>query len=84
MNRLCMFALLLPASAIAQSSGGSFSITHSTMDPSTPSQSGGAFSLRATVGQPATTPVSAGAFELTGGFNAVGSGDVIFSNGFEP
>jgi hypothetical protein len=78
-----MFVLLLPASAIAQSSGGSFSITHSSTDPSSPALNGGAFSLHATVGQPNTTPVSAGAFELTGGFNAVKGSDVIFANGFE-
>jgi hypothetical protein len=76
--------LLLPVVAIAQSSGGSFEITRSSVDPAATALSGGAFTLTATVGQPATAPVSAGSFELTGGFNAVGPSDVIFANGFEP
>ena len=84
MKRTWLTALLLPLTAIAQSGGGSFEITHSSLDPAAPALSGGGFTLAATVGQPATGPVSAGSFELTGGFNAVGPGDVIFANGFEP
>ena len=83
MRRLGWLALLTPIVALAQSSGGSFEITRSTVDPAAVALSGGAFALTATVGQPATAPVSAGSFELIGGFNAVGPGDVIFSNGFE-
>ena len=84
MKREWLLALLLPVTALAQSSGGSFTISRSTVDPAAPSLTGGAFSLDATVGQPTTQPVAAGSFELTGGFNAIGSGDDIFSNGFEP
>ena len=68
----------------AQSSGGGFSITHSTIDPGGTALKGGAYSLTGTVGQPATSALGAGTYQLTGGFNATGSGDVIFSNGFEP
>ena len=83
MRRTWMLGLLLPVAAIAQSSGGSFSITHSTIDPAVSDLRGGGFSLRTTVGQPATGMVNAGAFSLVGGFNADGGSDVIFKNGFE-
>ena len=83
MRRSLLFCLFLPATVIAQSSGDSFSITNSSLEPSTSDLHGGSFSLRATVGQPATEPVTAGAFNLTGGFNAVGGSDVIFANSFE-
>jgi hypothetical protein len=83
MRRIWLTALWLPALSIAQSSGGSFSITDSSVDPATAELSGGSFALHATVGQPATAPVDGGSFELTGGFNAIGPNEVIFTNGFE-
>ncbi len=70
--------------AVAQSSSGPFSITHSTIDPAAPAMKGGAYSLSATVGQPSTAALGAGNYQLTGGFDAVGNGDDIFRNGFEP
>ena len=70
--------------AIAQSSGGAFDITRSTIAPAGTRISGGAFSLAATIGQPATAQIGAGTYELTGGFAASGPSDEIFGNGFEP
>jgi hypothetical protein len=83
MLRLASIVVLVPIVALAQSSGGSFSITHSVIDPSGPTVHGGAFTLEATVGQPDAGALSAGAFQLTGGFNATAHGDDIFRNGFE-
>ncbi len=72
------------SAAIAQSSGGAFDITSSTVAPAGTRISGGAFALTATIGQPATAQIGAGTYELTGGFAAGGPSDEIFANGFEP
>jgi len=72
------------SAAIAQSSGGAFDITRSTVAPAGTRVSGGAFALTATIGQPATAQIGAGTFELTGGYAASSPSDTIFANGFEP
>jgi hypothetical protein len=74
----------LASSVEAQSSGGAFDITHSTVAPAGTHVSGGAFALTATIGQPATAQIAAGTYQLTGGFAAGGPSDNIFANGFEP
>lgn len=82
---LACAALSVIVSIATAQSGGGFSITHSTIDPSGPVLKGGAYSVSGTIGQPATSALGAGTYQLIGGFNAVGSSsDVIFSNGFEP
>lgn len=84
MRTYIAFAALLPAVALAQSSGGSFAISHSAIYPGAALKGDGYF-LTTIVGQPATSSLGAGTFELTGGLNAAGSGnDTIFRNGFEP
>ena len=87
MRRVLIVSALALAAAIsqvfAQSSGGEFSITRSSVAPAT-SSSGGAFAMSATIGQPATGESSAGAYQLQGGYAAGSSSDDIFRNGFEP
>jgi hypothetical protein len=84
---LIVFALALIAATIAparaQSSGGTYSVTHSVIAPATTS-SGGAFAITATMGQPTLTTSSAGAFRLLSGYAAQPASNLIFSNGFEP
>lgn len=84
-------AVLVAASsmALAQSSGGVFEITHSTIDNGGGRASGGQFTLTGTIGQPDASLQSAsgGQFQLTGGFWASGEivprDELIFSDGFE-
>ncbi|MGH8040794.1 MAG: hypothetical protein ACREPN_01985 [Rudaea sp.] len=68
------------APARAQSSGGSFAITHSIVVPAA-TLSDGAFQLRGSVGQPLTGTASGSGYAINAGF--VSSGDSIFHNGFE-
>ncbi len=84
--------VLLAASslALAQSSGGAFEITHSTIDNGGGRSSGGQFTLTGTIGQADASLQSAngGQFQLTGGFWANDvitppPDELIFSDGFE-
>ena len=78
--------LLLAVStfALAQSTGGEFTIVKSTIDNGGGTSSGGEFSISGTIGQSdATDRVSVGGeYLLSGGFWAV-INDVLFKNGFE-
>lgn len=79
------FALLLAvvSGAMAQSSGGEFTITRSVIGAGG-SSSGGEFSLTGTVGQPVVATSQGGQFSLSGGFWTPGERpDLVFSNGFE-
>ncbi|MFK7957430.1 MAG: hypothetical protein AB8B96_15130 [Lysobacterales bacterium] len=79
------FALLITAvpGAIAQSSGGEFSITRSVVAAGGTS-SGGEFSLTGTIGQPVVARSQGGQFSVSGGFWAPGQlPDMLFRNGFE-
>ncbi|MFI4970961.1 MAG: hypothetical protein ACHP7D_12220 [Lysobacterales bacterium] len=94
MPRLQMFALgfalaipgAFPATAHAQSSGGTFVIDPATVAGGGATLSGGAFQLSGTLGQPATATLSASTYRLYDGFWAPASplGDLIFANGFDP
>ena len=85
---IIILVVLLCASALvfAQSSGGDFEITRSTIDNGGGLSSGSEFSLSGTIGQhDANHQISTGGgFALAGGFwaNAFVS-DVIFEDGFE-
>ena len=84
----CLVALtiLITAISFAQSSGGDFEITKSTIDNGGGTSSGGNFSLTGTIGQhDANRQISTGGgFALAGGFWADATViDVIFKNSFE-
>ena len=76
--------LLCAASALAQSSGGEFEITGSTIDAGGGASFGSTFELTGTIAQPDANlqPSTGGEFVLAGGFWANGT-DILFSNGFE-
>ncbi len=87
---LVVIALLAASSlALAQSSGGAFEITHSTIDNGGGRSSGGQFTLTGTIGQADASlqAASGGQFQLTGGFWVSGAlvppDELIFSDGFE-
>ena len=83
-----LIALLLGVSLYqytqAQSSGGEFTITKSTIDNGGGVSSGGDFTLTGTIGQhdASVQQTSGGGFLLAGGFWAIVS-DFIFSDSFE-
>jgi hypothetical protein len=80
-----LVALLCASGLIfAQSSGGAFEITKSTIDSGGGTSTGGGFSLTGTIGQPDANPQlsSGGEFLLAGGFWAKAI-DLIFKDGFE-
>ncbi len=80
------FALLITAvpGAIAQSSGGEFSITRSVIAAGGSTSTGGDFSLTGTVGQSVVARSQGGQFSVSGGFWAPGQrADMLFRNGFE-
>ena len=90
-TKILIFAgcLLLGSTiALAQSSGGSYAITKSTIDNGGGASSGGPYSLTGTVGQPDASlqVASGGQYAAAGGFwaNALSSiSDLMFKNGFE-
>jgi len=75
---------LITAIALAQSSGGDFEISKSTVDNGGGISSGGDFSLTGTIGQhDANSQISSGGgFLLAGGFWAKAY-DVVFKDSFE-
>ena len=85
-SKLWVVGILAFAETLAQSSGGNFEITKSTIDNGGGLSSGGGFSLSGTIGQPdANHKISTGGkFSLSGGFWANATVvDVIFKNSFE-
>ena len=76
-----------PSISLAQSSGGDFEITRSTIDNGGGTSSGGDFSLTGTIGQhdASTQTSSGGDFGLASGFwaSAQPPQNLIFSDGFE-
>ena len=90
-NFLLAVALLTSASplTLAQSTGGIYEITKSTIDGGGGRSSGGVFTLTGTMaqGDASLQTASGGVFQLTGGFwdNGVTvlSGDGLFADGFE-
>jgi hypothetical protein len=81
---LSVLSVLITAVAMAQSTGGDFEISKSTIDNGGGTSSSGDFSLTGTIGQPdANRQTSSGdGFLLAGGFWAKGQ-NVIFRNSFE-
>jgi hypothetical protein len=80
-----LVALLCASGLIfAQSSGGEYEVTKSTIDSGGGTSTGGDFSLTGTIGQPdSNAQISSGSeFLLAGGFWAKAI-DTIFKNGFE-
>lgn len=77
----CMAA---SAVVLAQSSGGDFELTQSTIDAGGGAASGSDFELVGTIAQPEANAQqsSGGGFSLAGGFWASAT-DAIFSDGFE-
>ena len=85
-SKLWAIGFLTVAETLAQSSGGDFEITKSTIDGGGGLSSGGVFSTTGTIGQPEANRqlASGGGFTLSGGFWAnASSSDVIFKNSFE-
>lgn len=81
-----ILSVLITTIALAQSSGGNFEITKSTIDNGGGTSVGGDFSLNGTIGQPDANPQisTGGTFALAGGFwgNAM-IVDTIFKDSFE-
>lgn len=79
-------AIAAAALAVAQSSGGPYTIDKAVIASGGATSTGATFRLSATVGQPATTRLSATGFSLNNGFWAPEgpASDPIFSNGFDP
>jgi hypothetical protein len=74
------------STTLAQSSGGDFEMTKSTIDCGGGFADADAYSLDATIGQPdaSAQPSVGGEFALAGGFWAAAALDeVIFQDGFE-
>ena len=83
---LSILTILITAIAFAQSSGGDFEITKSTIDGGGGTSSGGDFTVTGTIGQPDANPQisTGGGFALTGGFWADATIiDLIFKDSFE-
>jgi hypothetical protein len=83
---LSILSVLITAIALAQSSGGNFEITKSTIDNGGGISSGGVFFLTGTIGQPDANPriSTGGEFALAGGFWANATVvDTIFKDSFE-
>ena len=72
------------AAVLAQSSGGDFELTQTTIDAGGGNASGASFELVGTIAQPEANPQQSagGDFTLAGGFWA-SANETIFSNGFE-
>ncbi len=90
MKLLALGALCLAATmAFAQSQGGPYTLTRSTIDGGGGTSSGGEFTLTGTIAQPdaSTVPATGGQFSLVGGFWAGGDipprMDMLFRDGFE-
>ncbi len=88
-RRLWLIVLItLPLAAIAQSSGGSYTITKSVIAGGGQRNNTGSHVLIGTVGQPVTGVSTGGSYRLTSGFHAPASASVpqpdpIFANSFE-
>ena len=83
---LYTLSVLVTAVALAQSSGGNFEITKSTIDSGGGTSLGGDFTLTGSIGQPdANRQISTGGgFALAGGFWASASAvGTIFKDSFE-
>lgn len=88
-SAILLCAVAFSAITPAQSGGGDFTITQSTIDAGGGVSEGGNFRLTGTIGQPDTTPgtLVGGQFRLAGGFWTTGSGiisgDELFKDSFE-
>lgn len=86
---ICALFTVDASTAIAQSSGGQFTITRSTIDNGGGVSVGGQFVVTGTIGQSdaSVQTASGGSFDLSGGFwtrgVAVPLEELIFSDGFE-
>ena len=81
-----ILTILITTIALAQSSGGDFEITKSTIDSGGGTSSGGDFSMTGTIGQHDANwqPSTGEGFSVTGGFWVdAGVSDAIFKDGFE-
>lgn len=80
-------ALALAGTALAQSSGGPYTLDPQSVAGGGGRSTGGSFALEGTIGRhDASNVLGGGAFELTGGFHqrAQGAlGDALFGDGFE-
>lgn len=81
--RWCVL-LLVPIAALAQSSGGSYTLRKQAIAGGV-AATGGSYRLTGTVGQPAAAVQQAGSYRLTGGFHgpAGAAGDCLLCSGFE-
>jgi hypothetical protein len=75
---------LLSTFALAQPSGGSYTITKNTIDSGGGTSAGGAYTLTGTVGQADASlqGLTGGQYHLTGGFWSAVS-DLLFKDSFE-
>ena len=81
---ILLIALCIATAVLAQSSGGDFEITQTTIDAGGGTATGGEFDLVGAIAQPEANAQqsSGGEFLVAGGFWA-GANDSLFSNGFE-
>jgi hypothetical protein len=79
--------LICAGAALAQSSGGPYTLNPQVIANGGGRATGGAFEIEASIGQhDASNPQTGGVFEISAGFHrraGVVLGDPIFSNGFE-
>ena len=85
---LALLAAAMPRGVPAQSSGGPYVLTRTTVDNGGGYSAGGIFELNYTIGQPdAATPLTGGVFRLQpgfwGGYAALPTNFGIFRDGFE-
>ncbi len=86
MKKLLMLWLLASVTALAQSSGGQYTLDKHTIDSGGGTSTGGNYSLQGSIGQPDAGRLEGGSYVIEGGFWASASGqiaDLLFADSFE-
>jgi hypothetical protein len=81
---LCALLVLAPVFALAQSSGGPYTMRKQVIAGGGVTASGGAYRLVGTVSEPLVAAATGGSFRLQGGFHAPAARpDALLCDGFE-
>ncbi len=86
MKTLAFSLLLISTAALAQSSGGNYSLERHTIDGGGGTSTGGNYTLTGTIGQPDAGRLEGGNYVLQGGFWFDSAGqvaDLLFADSFE-
>ena len=78
--------VLASATALAQSSGGQYSLDKHTIDGGGGTSTGGSYTLQGSIGQPDAGRLEGGSYVIEGGFWASAGGqtaDLVFADSFE-